>query len=250
MNKKLKEIIKSSPLYPLIYPFSDRYLRWRSRRRKPQGMFYTMSPELLVAIVRAFQLQTDGECKGRSYFEFGLYKGFSLWFAEQMARLYKDKGFMCYGFDSFKGLPASVVDQEVWLLRKGECSCSYEVVISHLKKRGANMERIKLYKGFFSTRLFNQLAKREEFLPAAICVIDVDLYESCVPVLKFIKDYLVPGTIIIFDEYYLRPGDDSHGEGRAFKEFLLKYPAIQTHELFSYVNGAGIAFRVDKVGAH
>ena len=246
MNKKLKEIIKSSPLYPLIYPFSSRYMAWRSRRHYAQGIFDSLSPALLVAIMRAFHMQSGGECKGRSYYEFGLFKGFSLWFAEQMARTYKDNEFMCYGFDSFKGLPEPVVDKAVFSRGKGAYSCSYKVVVSHLKNHWANMERIKLYKGFYSTRLFNKLSKREEFLPAAICVIDVDLYESCVPVLEFMKDYLVPGTIIIFDEYYLLPDSDAYGEGRAFKEFLLKYPEIQTHELFRFASG--IAFCVDTVG--
>ena len=37
--------------------------------------------------------------------------------------------------------------------------------------------------------------------PISICVIDVDIYESTVEVLEFIKDHLVTGSIVLFDDF-------------------------------------------------
>ena len=102
---------------------------------------------------------------------------------------------------------------------------------------------MKLYKGFFSKPFFDSLRQRESFLPVSICVIDSDLYESCVEVLDFIKDYLVPGSILLFDDYNVFNKDDNHGERRALREFEQKHPAFQKEYLFDF-GWHGVAFRV------
>ncbi len=102
---------------------------------------------------------------------------------------------------------------------------------------------MKLYKGFFSKPFFDSLRQCESFLPVSICVIDSDLYESCVEVLDFIKDYLVPGSILLFDDYNAFNKDDNHGERRALREFEQKHPAFQKEYLFDF-GWHGVAFRV------
>ena len=87
------------------------------------------------------------------------------------------------------------------------------------------------------------MRQTEQFPPISICLIDVDLYDSCVPVLEFIKDYLVEGSILLFDDYNQMGEDDDSGERRALIEFEERHPEFKKEHLFDY-GWEGVAFRV------
>jgi Macrocin-O-methyltransferase (TylF) len=217
---------------------------------EPQGTgFYTASPDLLVALVRAFNIQKlrasvgPDLLKDHGYYEFGLFKGFSFWFAEQLAREYADPTFRLHGFDSFEGLPRPQLDSETASFLKGDFKGSYEAVTSNLSRWKTDFSRIKLHKGFFSKPLFDQLRQNEEFPPISICVIDVDLYQSSVPVLDFVQPYLVVGSIMLFDDFDLAGEDDSKGERRALIEFESRNTRFRKKHLFNY-GWEGAAFEV------
>ena len=72
---------------------------------------------------------------------------------------------------------------------------------------------------------------------AAVIYVDCDLYESTVPVLKFIKPFLQRGTIIVFDDWNCFHGDPDRGERRAFKEFMDKELRLKFEE-FVHTNEA------------
>ncbi|MGE0698731.1 MAG: TylF/MycF/NovP-related O-methyltransferase [Hyphomicrobiaceae bacterium] len=205
-----------------------------------EGSFHTLSPDLLVALTRAFELQTKFE--GRAYYEFGLYQGFSIWFAEQIARGKVPADFPFYGFDSFEGLPPSEVDSHQY--NPGELSADYENVRNNLTKFGADWGRLKLFKGFYSDALFATLAKTERFPTAAIAVIDVDIYESCVIVLDFLKSRIEAGTILVFDDYNDMGASDEHGERKALREFMAK-TGMELEHLFDQGRECAV-FRVNK----
>ena len=252
---KFKEFIRSTPLVHVArmvlkakHSLFDVPKNARHHRvlHNENNLFYTLSPALIVGIMKAFKM-LDKSCKGKAYYEFGLFKGFSFWFAEQISKEYAGDGqFHLYGFDSFEGLPKSEVDRDPVYWAEGNYAAPYDFVISELKKHGADFSRLKLFKGFFSKDYFDQLKKKESFKPAAICVIDSDIYESCVPVLDFMKDYLVPGSMMLFDEYNAYDKDDNRGERRALKEFELNNPSFQKQHLFDF-GGDGAAFRVTRV---
>ena len=103
-----------------------------------------------------------------------------------------------------------------------------------------------MYKGFFSKEYFDELKRKEDFEPVSICVIDSDIYESCVSVLDFIKDYLVIGSILLFDDYNVFEKDDNHGERRALKEFEQKNPTFCKQHIFDF-GWHGVAFKVTNV---
>ena len=254
----LKAMIKRSPLYPFL-----RGLRNLKNNRaqaeahtilhNENSLFYSLSPMGLIAIVKAFNLQRSivrgGErnlLEGYGYYEFGLFKGFSLWFAEQVSRDYRGRDFCFYGFDSFEGLPKSQVDIDPVFWAEGNYAASLEFVTAKLKEHGTDLQRVKLYKGWFSKTLFDSLRQDERFLPVSICVIDSDLFESCVEVLNFIKDLLVPGSILLFDDYNAFNKDDSHGEIRALLEFEQKNSSFRKEHLFDF-GWHGVAFRVTAV---
>jgi hypothetical protein len=102
--QKLKSILKLVPGAISLNEFLKKIYQ-------PPGGFFTLSPDLLVALVKAFNFQRSQALEGRNlldghgYYEFGLFRGFSFWFAEQLSREYTGEGFRHFGFDSFEGLP-------------------------------------------------------------------------------------------------------------------------------------------------
>jgi hypothetical protein len=66
-----------------------------------------------------------------------------------------------------------------------------------------------------------------------------------VPVLNFIKPFLVKGSILLFDDWN-QLGDasnDASGERRAVKEFLENHQSFRIDHLFDY-GWEGTAYRV------
>ena len=72
---------------------------------------------------------------------------------------------------------------------------------------------------------------------AALIWVDCDLYESTVPVLNFITDYVQDGTIIVFDDWFSFKGNLNMGEQRAFREWLKKNPSIRATEFHRFATG-------------
>ena len=55
--------------------------------------------------------------------------------------------------------------------------------------------------------------------PVAFVHIDSDLYSSAKTIFDCLKDNIVSGTVIVFDEFFNYPGWED-GEYRAFMEFI------------------------------
>lgn len=132
--------------------------------------------------------------------EFGVYKGETINF---IAKLLKDK--VVYGFDSFEGLP------ETWRFgfEKGT------FYINGLPKVENN---VKLIKGWFEDSL-PTFMKEFDNKTIAFLHIDCDLYSSTKAIFENLRNNIVPGTIIVFDEYFNYPGWEN-GENKAFMEFI------------------------------
>lgn len=117
-----------------------------------------------------------------------------------------------YGFDSFKGLPEDWV-REDQIIPKGTFAFKNPDEMPDV------LHNVYLYKGWFKESI--PAFKREFFngSPLALLHIDCDLYSSTVDALEALEENIVPGTIIVFDEFYNYPGAENH-EFKAFMEFL------------------------------
>jgi predicted O-methyltransferase YrrM len=134
------------------------------------------------------------------YLEFGVYRGSSI---NQIAsRVSQD----VYGFDSFEGLP------ERW--RDGFDRGHFKV--GRLPRVLGN---VRLVKGWFEDTLPAFL--RDHDGPVAFLHVDCDLYASTKTIFDSLEERIVPGTVIVFDEYFNYPGW-RHGEKKAFEEFIQK----------------------------
>lgn len=143
--------------------------------------------------------------------EFGVFSGRSI------NRIAQGRSGPVYGFDSFEGLP------EEW--RDGYDKGKF--ARQDLPQVESNVE---LVVGWFDRTLPQFLDAHPG--PVSIVHIDCDLYSSTQTVLTQLRDRFVPGTIILFDEYFNYPGWEMH-EFKAFKEFVdstgLQYEYIGLH---------------------
>ena len=55
---------------------------------------------------------------------------------------------------------------------------------------------------------------------AAFIHVDCDIYEATREIFTWFADRIVPGTVIVFDEYFNYPGWRQH-EFKAFQEFIV-----------------------------
>lgn len=177
--------------------------------------------------------------KGALY-EFGLYRGFSFWYANQIAHSMK-LTLDFYGFDSFEGLPLSTVDQHRnWF--QGNYACSLETVENNLRTWGMPLKYV-LHKSFYSRESFHTFDIKHNPQQCTIAVIDSDLYESAREVLRYLHKKIEIGSIILFDDYNAFNGDDQHGERKALIEFKNEYPNIIFDPIFSF-GKYGQAFQI------
>lgn len=133
--------------------------------------------------------------------EFGVYRGGSI---RHIARTVPNR--TIDGFDSFDGLPEDWTGVNV---PKG--------TFSRLGASPRVSPWVRLHRGWFKETLPAWL--RQHPGPADFIHIDSDLYSSARTVLTLLADRIVPGTVIVFDEYFNYPNWQAH-EHKAFEEFL------------------------------
>jgi len=82
----------------------------RSIKRKftyVENAFMPCNPHLLIAVNRSLRWCLErGFAEKSDYLEFGIFRGFVLWYAQALARDFGIKDMRFFGFDSFFGLPA------------------------------------------------------------------------------------------------------------------------------------------------
>lgn len=169
------------------------------------------------------------------YYEFGLYRGYTLWLAQREADRLGLDDMKFFGFDSFSGLPdVRGADRDAAIFIPGDYGASKAEVTRYLTEHGFDWRRGHLVEGFFDASLTEELKTKLEMRPAALVMVDCDLYQSTVPVLKFIENLLQDGTILIFDDWHCFSEDPTQGEPRAFAEFLSRRPDIQAEHVSDY----------------
>jgi tetratricopeptide (TPR) repeat protein len=169
-------------------------------------------PAMVGSPVRAFEIGLKAAPASGLVLEFGVRMGASI---RQIAALAKQP---VHGFDSFQGIP------ENW---HGEPRGSYstEGVLPPVP------DNVSLHAGWFDETLPGFLSRHHE--PVRFVNVDCDLYSSTRTVLSLLKDRIVPGSVILFDEYlgYEHWRED---EFRAFHEALDQYGWRYRYLCFSF----------------
>jgi len=173
----------------------------------------TKVPPIIGDSIRAFKLGIDAAVVDGLVLEFGVRFGTSI---RQIAALVDQD---VHGFDSFQGLPES------WHhIPKG--SYSTKGVIPFVP------ENVTLHDGWFEETLPEFVKKHPG--PVRFMNIDCDIYSSTKTVLELLAKQIIPGTVIVFDEYI---GNEHwrEDEFKAFQEAVLKHGWEYEYLCFSFM---------------
>lgn len=134
--------------------------------------------------------------------EFGVASGTTL---RIVAEAFTEREGTVAGFDVFSGLP------ETWRTGFPVGEFAQESI--------PEVPGAQLVPGLFEDTLPSFL--NDESGPVAFLHLDADLYSSTKTVLDLLGDRLVPGSIVVFDEFFNYPGWQQH-EYRAWTEFVTR----------------------------
>ena len=163
-------------------------------------------------------LLARGHLEGTDVMEFGIFRGFNLWFSQAYCRLHNVQDVRYFGFDSFFGLPEVTGVDAAGHFAEGEFSAYKEDVEYYLSRYGVDWERTFLVEGFFSSTLTERTIEAFGLRQCALAIVDCDLYSSTVEVLAFLKKVLAPTSVVYFDDWKDFKLEDA-GQPLAFREF-------------------------------
>lgn len=169
------------------------------------------------------------------YCEFGVAQGKTFAYAANKLSVLDMRFF---AFDSFEGLPKPHGFNRIGGYTGGyhekEFSYSEEEFFVYLKSKGVDSNRVNAIKGWFDVTLIPQTSTVHKLTSIAAAWVDCDFYESTVPVLNFLTDKLVEGSVILFDDWHAFRNLPEYGAQKACKEWLIANPNITLLPLFSF----------------
>lgn len=117
-----------------------------------------------------------------------------------------------WGFDSFDGLPEQWARPDI-AVPQGTFRVNVDGWMPPV------LHNVSLVKGMFHETLPPFKEQVLKSTPIAFLHVDCDIYASTKEIFDQLADNIVPGTVIVFDEFYNYPGAEEH-EFKAFQEFL------------------------------
>jgi hypothetical protein len=170
---------------------------------------------------RTFDFLPDNRVIG-DYYEFGCHRCRTFRMALTEARKHNLAQMKFYAFDSFEGLPEPTSDTSVEIWKRGALTTSEDDFMRMVREHGIYAGSVRTVKGFYDDSLTKPLQKEllDSGRKAMLVNIDCDLYESAVPVFRFIDPLLQEGTVIYIDDLFAGyKGSPSKGVARAFLEY-------------------------------
>ncbi len=177
--------------------------------------------EKLQFFRRTFDFLVDNRVTG-DYFEFGCHRCRTFRMALTEARRHNLDAMRFLAFDSFQGLPEPTSPTSVEIWHKGALATSEEEFRRLVAEHGIYADRVRTVKGYYADSLTQAL--RDELAKApqriALATIDCDLYESAVPVFRFIEPLLQEGAVLYIDDLFAGyRGSPAQGVAKAFQEY-------------------------------
>ena len=163
--------------------------------------------------------------------EFGVHNGHSI----NMFAALTDRDI--HGFDSFEGLPK---DKGIPSRNDGGNKW-YSGKMTNEGRMPTVKKNVKLYKGWFDDVLPKFVNEHTSEM-AAFLHIDCDIYTSTASVFQNLEHALIPGTIILFDEYLNYEGWQKH-EHKAFMELVARRQLEYEFIAYAYYGAAACVIR-------
>lgn len=163
------------------------YVRWHTRRVKPRNLNLHRGTHAMFQMALNAAMDMIRDVDG-IVCEFGVGSGRSMRMIQEMLPL----NVPIYGFDTFTGLPQAWGGEPVGTYSTGGVVPQMEGDVT-------------FFKGLFKDTIPAFLATTEIHRPIAFVNVDCDLYRSTLDILEGLQSRVVPGTIILFDEYLCHP---------------------------------------------
>jgi O-methyltransferase len=163
-----------------------------------QYIYSQIKENTLVDIYRCYELWEIVEKVSKlddtaSLIEVGVWKGgTSAIIAKKLAQLHSHSTF--YMADTFTGV-AKASDKDKFYNGGEHAETTQEIVEKLLE---GNYDEYKILKGVFPDDTAHLILANEKF---NFCHIDVDVYESAKGIVEWIWNKLIPGGVIVFDDY-------------------------------------------------
>jgi hypothetical protein len=170
--------------------------------------------------------------------EIGVFKGSGVASFVKMLEIYNNNSIKkVIGFDIFNPNNASIIlnsydnvdktNMNIVYSRVNESDRTLENVNNNLQKMGIK-DKYLLIEGDVASTLPKFIDENRGFR-ISLLYIDVDIEEPTYNSLKFLWDRIVPGGIIVFDEYEYHKFSESSGADKFFKEYNIKYKIYSTN---------------------
>lgn len=137
-----------------------------------------------------------------------------------------NRGKKAFGFDNFNGYEQEISEYDAKAIKYienlvGDFKIDYEFVnrlqkLHNLDSIIPGVERVKIYNENFD-RSFQQFKEENHGVRLKILVVDVNLYNPTKKALNSLYNLLVPGGIVVFRGYGVKPWE---GESQAVDEFM------------------------------
>ena len=202
-SEQLMEVLRRSELRYSCLVDSWGYVRWHTRKLNPNNLHRGTRDMLQIALDAAQPLLG----KNNLVCEFGVASGRSLRMTQELLPL---DIIEIHGFDTFTGLP------QAW---GNEPAGSYSTggVVPDVEQG-----KVYFHKGLFRQTIPRFLESQPDDAVLAYANIDCDLYTSTLDILESMYDRIVPGTVLVFDEY-LCHATWRQDEFRAFRECCKRF---------------------------
>ena len=161
------------------------------------------------------------------YAEFGVWRGDTFATAyKYISRIPKLSKIKYHAFDSFEGFPDPKGIDIHPIFQKSGRSFDSSSFLKRLRSRKVPDDIIRIYPGWFSDTCKIGSMADTTINDQSVCMawFDGDLYESARDCLPFIFKKLIPGGLVIFDDWNCFEADPSKGERRAVSEYLANNP--------------------------
>ena len=219
MTKKFS--IQNINVEPWVDLPSSKFLQNWQRKNEIEFNQKNRQIEKYKMFMKVFDFLNANGIEG-DYFEFGCHRCRTFRMVMSLAYLHFNKKMHFFAFDSFQGLPKPKNKVSVSHWQKSSLKTTEVQFLKLIKETGYKTDNVHIIKGFYDKSLSRDLIKnfKNQDIKCKLVNIDCDLYESAVPVFKFLDSFLIEGSIIYLDDYYVgNNGNINYGIPRAFEEY-------------------------------
>lgn len=184
--------------YGFSFP-SANYAPWRGDEAF-LAIYGQIKDNTLVDIYRCYELwqlvqKVHSLDPAAGILEVGVWRGGTAGImAQQLLKLHSTA--TLYLADTFTGVAKAGSNDSFY--SGGEHHDTSQLIAEDLLKNTSGYAHYKILKGIFPEDTAHEIAPTEKF---GLCHIDVDVYDSAKDILEWVWDRLIPGAVVVFDDY-------------------------------------------------